>query len=94
MVAVTITTMIINKILMTNSSKFDHAELIGNHYFGIDREIKKVFQDLPPPPQMENTQSIFFSWLCIKKKEKNHHHELASKNHLIQIKISDLIINQ
>ena len=73
MVAVTITTMIINKILMTNSSKFDHAELIGNHYFGIDREIKKVFQDLPPPPPpppLNGKHTIHFFLLALHKKER------------------------
>ena len=31
----------INKVLMIISSKSDHAELIGNHYFRIGGKIKK-----------------------------------------------------
>ena len=33
--AVTMATMINNKVVLIPSSKFDHAELIGKHYFGI-----------------------------------------------------------
>ena len=40
MAAVTMATMI-NKVLMIISSKSDHAELIGNHYFRIGGKIKK-----------------------------------------------------
>ena len=35
MAAVIISTMINNKVLLLISFKFNHAELIGNHYFGI-----------------------------------------------------------
>ena len=42
MAAFTIATMINNKVLMIISSKFHHAELIDNHYFGICGKIKKT----------------------------------------------------
>ena len=42
-------TVINNKALMTVSSKFDHAELIGSHYFGIDAKVKKKRLKTRPP---------------------------------------------
>ena len=40
-----------NKDLIIITSKFDHAEFIGNHYFWIGRKIKKNCprNTLPPP---------------------------------------------
>ena len=50
MAAVTMANMISNKDLIIITSKFDHADFIGNHYFWIGRKIKKkVSQEHPPP---------------------------------------------
>ena len=51
MVAITMANMINNKVLMLISSKFDHSELIGNHYFGIYGKKKEkvsplIFSDI------------------------------------------------
>ena len=42
--------MINNSVLMIISSKFDHAELIGNYYSGIYAKIKKKCLRISPPP--------------------------------------------
>ena len=53
MAAVTMVTKTNNKVLMIISSKFDLAELIGNHYLGIGGKIKqKVTQGLFPCPHL------------------------------------------
>ena len=51
-------TVINNKALMTVSSKFDHAELIGSHYFGIDAKVKKKRLKTRPPPPPSSGQSF------------------------------------
>ena len=44
-------TIINNKVLMIIFYKFDHAELIGNHYFRIGGKIKeKCLRTRLPPP--------------------------------------------
>ena len=52
MAAVTVSATIDNKVLMIISSKFDHADLIGNHYSRSGGKIKKnkekVAQDPSP----------------------------------------------
>ena len=55
MTAFTIGTMINNKVVLVISSKFDHSELIGKHYFGIHGKTKKVFFRNGPPPLKLNT---------------------------------------
>ena len=49
MAAVTMATMINNKVLLIISSKIDHAELIGDHYFGIYGKQRKSVLGPPPP---------------------------------------------
>ena len=39
-------TMIKNKVLIIISSKSNHVELIGNHYFGIYENSKRKYLDL------------------------------------------------
>ena len=48
MEALTKATMINNKILFIISSKFYHAELIGNHHFSIYGKIKRKYLRKPP----------------------------------------------
>ena len=52
MAAVTVATMINNTVLIIISSKFEHTELLGNHYFGmyVKKKSKSVSGSCNPPP--------------------------------------------